>query len=287
MDLSFLPNFDAIFRPRDVDWWSIALTIALLFVVQQILKRIIGRIVTSALKSHKYTNAKERKKRRDTLVSVFHSVSMVIIIVVGIIIILGQFGINVAALIAGLGALGVVIGIAGQDVIKDFLKGTSIILYDQFRVGDIVTVAGFSGVVEQLSLQFTRLRDLDGNVHVIPNGSIDVVTNQSLGFSAVNLNVGVAYNSDIEKVIKVINDVGTKMSKEAAWEPVIMEPIAFLRVDNFGESSIDVKALGRVIPGEQWTVAGEFRRRLKVAFEKNNIEIPFPQMVMHTDKTKN
>lgn len=284
MNLPGLDKIDSFFRPRDIDWWSIVLTIVTLFLIQQIIKRVIGHIVTRALKSHKYTTAKERKKRRDTLVSVFRSVSLVVIIIIGAIMILNQFGINVAAVAAGLGALGVVIGIAGQDLIKDFLKGIAIILFDQFRVGDIVTIAGHSGVVEQLTMQYTRLRDLDGNVHVVPNGSIDVVTNQSLGYSAVNLNVGVAYDSDMDLVIKVVNEVGQKMAKEEAWNQIIMEPIAFLRVDNFGESSIAIKALGRVIPGEQWSVAGDFRRRLKVAFEKAGIEIPFQQVVVRNPK---
>jgi moderate conductance mechanosensitive channel len=281
-----LPDFNKIFDPSDVAWFSIITALVILFIVQQVIHRVIGQLIDRAIRSHKYTTAKERKKRRDTLVSVFSSISTALLVVIAIIVVLNQLGVNIAALIAGFGALGFVLGVAGQDVIKDFLKGLSIIMYDQYRVGDIVTIAGFSGVVESLSLRFTRLRDLDGNVHIVPNSSITVVTNQSLGYSAVNFNVSVAYNTDIDKVTKVINQVGLAMVAEPEWQATITEPIAFLRVDSFRDSSIDIKALGKVIPGEQWAVAGEFRKRLKVAFEKNGIVIPYPQIVVHGNQPK-
>lgn len=287
MDFGIQESLDNLIEPVNTSWATIVLTILSLMLVQQISQRVIGRIVDRAIAQHKYTSAKERKKRRDTIVAVFNSMITVLVIIIGIVVLLHQFGINITALVAGFGALGVVLGVAGQDVIKDFFRGVSIIMYDQYRVGDIVTIAGYSGVVEALSLRFTRLRDLDGNVHIVPNGAVSIVTNQSLGYSSVNLNVGVSYDTDIELVEKVINETGQKMAEEEQWQAVITEPIAFLRVDNFGDSSIKIKALGRVMPGEQWATAGEFRRRLKKSFEKNGIEIPFKQIVIHSnDKPK-
>lgn len=243
---------------------------------------VITELVKRSLKNHRYTSVKERQQRHDTLVATFMTVMTATLIVVALILILVEFGVNFAALLASAGALAVVGGIAGQSILKDLTKGVSIILYNQMRIGDIVTVVDtFSGVVEHFSLRFTRLRDLDGNVHIVPNGEITVITNHSLGYANVNLDLSVSYDSDIDHVIKVINQVGQSMGGEAEWKDIIKTPVEFLRVDSFGDSAVNIKALGEVQPGEQWAVAGEFRKRLKEAFDREGIEIPYPQRVIH------
>ncbi len=260
---------------------TILLIIASVVVARMVSKQFTYKIVDRVMQSHKYPSLKEKRQRRDTLIAVLATLSTVLYIIVGVVLILNELGVNLGALITGLGALGVVIGIAGQSAIKDFLRGMAILFYDQMRVGDIVEIAGRGGQVEEISIFITRLRDLDGYVHVVPNGEINVVTNMSQNHANVNLDVGVAYHSDIDEVERVVNEVGTSMSSDQKWQDLIIEPIQFLRVDSFGDSSVKVKALGKVLPGEQWTVAGEYRRRLKKAFEKQNIEIPFPQRVIH------
>ena len=187
---------------------------------------------------------------------------------------LAELGVNLTAISASLGALGVVLGIAGQSLFKSIFRGMIVIMGNQMRIGDIVAITGVSGVVEQLNLLNTRLRDLDGNLHIVPNGEIIVLTNYSMGFANVNLDVRVSYDTDIDKVIKVINRIGKNMAQEEKWKDIIKTPVEFLRVDSFGESAVNIKALGEVTPGEQWGVAGEFRRRLLVEFAKEGIEIP-------------
>jgi small conductance mechanosensitive channel len=152
---------------------------------------------------------------------------------------------------------------------------------NQYRVGDVVCLGDTCGLVEDITPRITILRDLDGTVHHIPNGEITKASNLSKVFANVNINIGVSYSADLEKVISVINTVGKKLSSDPEWKENIIEPPQFLRVDDFADSAVVVKILGKTEPLKQWDVAGEFRKRIKLAFDKNNIEIPFPQRVVH------
>lgn len=269
---------------------QVSLTILTLLFIQAILHETIGRIVRRAVRNHKYHSRLDEKKREDTLIKIFRTMSAVILWVVGIISILSQLHVNLAALATGAGLFGLIIGIGAQAAIGDFLAGIFIIGENQFRVGDIVTLTAsgkeISGVVEDISIRITRLRDLDGNLHTVRNGLTTIVTNRTFDYANVNVDISVAYESDIDTVERVINEVGAAMAADPEWEDRIKEPIAFLRVDGFEDSAIRVKALGKVQPAAQWDVAGEFRRRVKKAFEKAGVTIPFPQVVVHDSKQK-
>ena len=139
-------------------------------------------------------------------------------------------------------------------------------------------------MVERITVRQTVLRDLDGMVHHIPNGEIKIATNMTMEFSSINLDIGVGYDTDIDKLEQVINDVGIEMQKDKKWREKIIEAPKFERVDGFGDSAINIKILGRTEPMEQWAVTGELRKRLKKAFDKNGIEIPFPQRTIHQTK---
>lgn len=266
----------------DISWLNIALIIVGSMAAVWLMRRAIKHFVRQFMKRHKYTTAKERQKRFDTLVSVFNTIIAILVSAIALALILVQLGVDLAAAAASIGALGVVLGIAGQSLFKSVLRGLVAIMGNQMRIGDIVALGGVSGTVEEISLVNTRLRDLDGTLHIVPNGEITVLTNFSMGFANVNLDVRISYNSDIDKVIKVINKLGQEMASEDHWREIIQKPISFLRVDSFGESGVNIKALGEVVPGEQWATAGEFRKRLLVEFAKNNIEIPLPQRVIKT-----
>ena len=195
--------------------------------------------------------------------------------------ILSEAGMDTAPLIAGAGIIGLAFGFGGQYLIKDLIAGFFIILENQYRIGDVVCFGDTCGLVEKINLRTTILRDLDGTVHHMPNGEIKVASNLSKFFARVNLNIGIAYNSDLEKVIRVVNKVGNQLAEDKNWKEMIIKPLQFLRVDDFGDSAIIIKILGETKPIKQWDVAGEFRKRLKIAFDKNGIEIPFPQRVIH------
>ena len=202
--------------------------------------------------------------------------------------ILSELGVDIGPLLAGAGIAGVALGFGAQSMVEDYLSGMFIILENQFRVGDVVRINNedrISGVVEHITVRQTVLRDLDGMVHHIPNGEIKVATNMTMEYSSINLDVGVGYDTDIDKLEKLVNEVGIELLKDTDWKDKIIEAPKFERVDEFGDSAIIIKILGTTQPMEQWKVTGELRRRLKKAFDKNNIEIPFPQRTIHKAKS--
>jgi moderate conductance mechanosensitive channel len=153
-----------------------------------------------------------------------------------------------------------------------------ILLENQYRRGDVVKIADASGLVEDINLRRTTLRDMDGAVHSVPNGEIRVASNMTKGWSRVNLNIGVSYGTDLDKAIAVANRVGRELAEDPAWSAHILKAPQVLRVDNLGDSAVEIKILGDTRPMQQWSVTGELRLRLKKAFDEENIEIPWPHL---------
>ncbi|MBC7868787.1 mechanosensitive ion channel family protein [Candidatus Saccharibacteria bacterium] len=249
---------------------------------------IVASIVQRVLRPHGLETKADNDKRKDTLRNVFSATARLVIWLVAIATILGVFNFNLGAIATGAGFLGIIIGLGAQATIRDYLAGISILIENQYRVGDIVTLSGgtiggmgTSGLVEEISLRITKLRDLDGTLNIIRNGEASVITNRTYEYSSVVLDVGVAYDSDIDVVEKVMNTVGKAMQKDELLGDKISEPIAFLRVDQFAASSIMIRAVGKVVPAAQWEIAGEYRRRLLKAFTKEGIEIALPQVIVH------
>lgn len=267
---------------------QVLLTLLVTFAIQLILRESIQHIVERIVKGHKHTSRAEEKQREQTLIRVFRTASAVLLWAIAVVVILYQLHVNVAALLTGAGVFGVIVGFGAQNAIKDYLAGVFIIMENQYRVGDIVTLhadgANISGMVDDISLRITKLRDLDGNLHIVQNGSGGVVTNRSFTFANVNVDIGVAYDSDLDKVREVINAVGAEQADQKEWQDEVIEPIAFMRVDAFGDHAVIIKAIGKVQPAKQWDVAGDFRLRLKKAFDKAGITIPLPQVVVHQPK---
>ncbi len=243
------------------------------FALNKFLPPIVRRTVSR-------TGYKESKaaveKRTNTLLSVFKGVGRVFIVIVAIIMVLDEVGIPIAPVLAGFGVAGIAIGFGAQYLIRDLIAGIFIILENQYRVGDVARVADIAGLVEEVTLRKTVLRDLDGIVHHVPNGEIRVASNFTRGFSRVNLNISVGYGTDLDHAISVINRVGKELAEDDNWRKIIKSPPQVLRVDNLGDSGIDIKILGDVEPIRQWDVMGELRLRLKKAFDAEGIEIPWP-----------
>lgn len=254
---------------------------ALIIILSMALMFVLGRLIPTAVKPAVLRKAKEQpeeeiKKKVDTLSGVFVNASQVIIIFMAVFMLLSEIGLNIAPLLAGAGVAGLAIGFGAQSLIKDILNGLFIIMENQYSIGDVVKIADISGLVEDISLRRTVLRDLDGIVHSVPNGEIRVSSNFTREWSRVNLNISVGYGEDLDRVISVINKVGNELSKDPAWAPLILKPPQALRVDNLGDSGIEIKILGDTKPIEQWNVMGELRKRLKRAFDEEGIEIPWP-----------
>jgi small conductance mechanosensitive channel len=228
------------------------------FVLNRFLPRIVRRVVAQT----GYKESKEElEKRTNTLLSIFKGMARVIIIIVVIIMVLDEVGVPIAPVLAGFGIVGVAVGFGAQYLIRDLIAGIFIILENQYRVGDVVKVADIVGLVENITLRKTVLRDLDGIVHHVPNGEIKTASNYTRHFSRVNLNISVGYGTDLDHAISVINSVGKELAEDEKWRKVIKSPPQALRVDNLGDSGIDIKILGDVKPMEQWAVMGELRLR--------------------------
>lgn len=255
------------------------------WLINKFTRIFISKLVQKfVIQTYQIRDGKAREKRTKTLESVLGSALSVIIWLMAGLMVVSEFGINIGPLLAIAGVAGIAFGFGGQYLIRDLISGLFIILEDQYRVGDVACVADTCGLVEDINLRRTILRDLDGVVHYVPNGEIAKASNLSKQFSRVNLNIGISYSSDLEKVIRVVNKVGREIAKDPAWEKDILKPPQFLRVDDFADSAITIKILGDTKPLRQWDVTGELRKRLKIAFDKAGIEIPFPQRVIHKAK---
>jgi len=196
--------------------------------------------------------------------------------IVALFMIISELGINITPALAGLGVAGIAVGFGAQSLVKDLFNGILILLENHYSVGDCVHRAGIDGLGEDITLRRTVLRDLDGTVHSIPNGEISVASNYTKEWSRVNLNISVGYGEDLDRVIEVINRVSKEMAEDPNWAPLILKAPQVLRVDNLGDSGIDIKILGETKPLAQRDVMGELRLRLKKVFDKEGIEIPWP-----------
>jgi len=241
------------------------------------LNKLLPPIVRRSVARTKYKESKEGlEKRTNTLLSIFKGMGRVFIIIVAIMMILDEVGLAITPVLAGFGIAGVALGFGAQYLIRDLIAGIFIVLENQYRVGDVVRVADIGGLVEEITLRKTVLRDLDGIVHHVPNGEIRTASNFTRHFARVNLDVSVGYGTDLDHAISVINRIGNELAKDEKWRKVIKSPPQVLRVNNLGDSGIDIKILGDVKPMEQWAVMGELRLRIKKAFDAEGIEIPWP-----------
>jgi small-conductance mechanosensitive channel len=220
------------------------------------------------------------ERRMKTLETLADRMVATVIAVIAVLMILSKFKVDIGPAIAGLGVVGIAVGFGAQTLVRDWLAGIFIVIENQYSVGDVVSIAGVGGAVEGFSLRRTILRDLDGTVHTVPNGQIVVASNMTRGWARVNLNVSVAYDTDIDRAIAVIERVGAELKADPDWTDKVVDPPTVLRVDALGESSVDLKVLGKVLPAEQWGVTGELRKRILAAFAREGIEIPFPQRVV-------
>ncbi|MBI3746685.1 MAG: mechanosensitive ion channel [Chloroflexi bacterium] len=246
--------------------------------VRGIVKALMDREATEG--TAKELSAVELKKRMDTLDQLGANVLRFFIVVIVSLMILQRVGLEIGPAIAGLGVVGVAVGFGAQSLVKDYLNGALILIENQFSKGDVIRIAGVAGSVEDFSLRRTTVRDLDGVVHTVPNGEISVASNLTRVWSRINQDVTVAYGTDIDKAIEVVDAAGREMASDPAWKRRVLETPRVDRVAALGEYGVTLKILGTVRATEQWAAAGELRKRLLVAFKANGIEIPRPQRVV-------
>lgn len=205
----------------------------------------------------------------------------VAIAVFGLYMLLENFGINVAPLLAGAGIVGLAFGFGGQYLIRDVINGVFILMEGQYRINDVVKIGEFSGLVEGLNLRHTMLRDLEGRVIYIPNGEIKAVINFTKGYSQALFDIGVAYKENVDDVMAVMKDVAKGMRDDAYFGKLILDDMEMLGVDAFTDSAVILKCRMKTLPIKQWEVAREYRRRLKNTFDELKVEIPFPHRTLY------
>lgn len=275
---------DELFTTRTA---AVLAIIVAAYIAQKIIMAIIANVIRKTVRLHHKTADAIEEKREKTLTDIIGTALKFAIWLMATLMVLQELGVNIAPLLAGAGVVGIALGFGAQSLVQDAFRGLFIIFENQYRVGDVVQINGdLAGVVEKITLRATVLRDLDGNVHHISNGNINTATNMTMEFANVNIDIGVSYDSDLGHVEKVINEAGEAMAKDDEWKNAIIDPPSFLRVDSFDDSAITVKILGKTTADMRWGVAGEYRKRLKKAFDDNDIEIPFPQIVIHNPRSK-
>jgi len=263
----------------------IAIILAVGGILWFLIRRLLPPVVRRTMVRTRGESKRGLEKRTDTVVGVLTGAGRIIIGIVVILMILSEVGVPIGPMLAGFGVVGIAVGFGAQYLVRDLIAGLFILWENQYRVGDVARVADVAGLVEQVTLRKTVLRDLDGIVHHIPNGEIRVASNYTRHFSRVNLDVSVAYGTDLDHAIIVINRVGQELAADDNWRERIVTPPQVLRVSNFGSSGIDIKILGDVKPSEQWAVMGELRLRLKRAFDTEGIEIPWPHTKVYFGNT--
>jgi small conductance mechanosensitive channel len=215
----------------------------------------------------------ERDKRITTVVRAIKHVLSVILLMVIVMLVLAEFGLSIAPLLGAAGVAGIAVGLAAQGLAKDFIRGFSLLLDDQIRVGDAVEIAGKSGLVEEVTTRSITLRDYEGTVHFVPAGEIRTVTNRSYGFAYAAFDVGIASDADLERAMQVMREVAEELHADPKFRRQIVEPIEIAGVDQWAESSAVIKARIKVAPGAQGGVRREMLRRLKLRFDRDNMKL--------------
>ncbi len=265
-----------------------ALRIGLIIVAAWVLAGVLQRGIRAfRIRVAARMEDRESAKRAETLGRVFRYLVVVVISLVAGMLVLGELGISVAPILGAAGVVGLAIGFGAQSLVKDYFTGFFLLLENQISTGDIVWLSSdHSGLVEEVTLRFVRLRDYEGRVHFVPNGQISSVINLTRGWSFAVMDIGVAYRENVDEVIALIKTTAAEMKAEPEHAERILEDLEMAGVDNWGDSAVMIKCRFKVVPMQQWAVKREFLRRLKVAFDAAGVEIPFPHLTIYAGQDK-
>lgn len=244
----------------------------------------IVRIVAVAVKRFEHDvnfgtglDALERAKRARTLGTVLTNITSIVVLLIAVLMILNEFNVNIAPAVTGAGIVGVALGFGAQTLVRDFIGGFFLLLENQIRVGDVAAINGVGGLVEEISLRTTVLRDEEGTVHVFPNGAISTLANRSMNFSYYVVNLPLAYGQDPDEAAVVMSEIAAALQQEDAYKAFILDPLEVIGVDAFEEHAIRLKVRIKTAPQKQWFVGRELRRRILKGLESRGIEMWTPQ----------
>jgi len=251
--------------------------IVVLLAVNRSIKRWSSRVEMRYTDSDDHSD-RERGQRLVTLTSVMQMLLKLVVWTIVILTVMGIWGIPMSPFIAVAATIGIAVGFGAQDLVKDVIAGFFILVEDQFGIGDVVTIAGVSGTVEAIKLRTTVLRDLNGNAHHVPNGQIGVASNLTPDYARVVADIGVSYDTDVDRAIEVIADEMSRLANDPDWAPDFLEPPTMLGVNKLDESAVVVRVLATVITEQRWAIKREFLRRIKNRLDAEGIEIPYNYM---------
>ena len=254
--------------------------IGLLRLLSFIVKRL-KKAATRRVHLNENIDDAEGQKRIETLTGIILGIGKIFLWTIFILIMLSKFNINIGPILASAGIVGLAVGFGAQELVRDFISGFFILLEDQIRTGDVAIINGTPGTVEKIEMRTTTLRDASGVVHIFQNGKINTMSNMTKGWSAIVVDIGIAYKEDTDHVNEVLKQVGDELMKDNAWETTLLG-VDLWGVDAFADSSVILKVKLTTKSGQQWAASREFRRRVKKAFDAQNIEIPFPQISINT-----
>jgi small conductance mechanosensitive channel len=242
--------------------------------------RLIARRIELAVDDGDDSTLTEAEQRGRTISELLRSVGRILFLVLGLMLTLNVF-MDIGPILAGAGILGLAVSFGAQSLVKDIISGFFFLIESQFAVGDVIEVAGKSGVVERMTLRVVMLRDSHGTLHMVPNGQINVVSNMTRKWSRAVVDVGVSYGTDVDRAIEIFGDEADRLAHDPEWSPLFDGPPEVIGVNDLGDSQVTIRTLLKTHAGKQWAVGREFRRRIKNRLDKESIEIPFPQRTMH------
>ena len=250
-----------------------------MIVIRKLLQKLEGQLLRQGQAAEEPPT--EATKRVETLIRLVRQACTLALWVTVILIILKEIGVEIGPILASAGILGLAVGFGAQNLVRDIISGFFFILENQVRVGDVAIVNGTGGLVEQINFRTIVLRDLAGVVHIFPNGAVTTMSNMTKEWSAYVFDIGVAYKENTDRVIEEIRKVGEEMKKDQVLGPLMLDLPEIFGVDKFDDSAVIIKGRIRTRPISQWQVGREFLRRVKLAFDANGIEIPFPHRTFY------
>lgn len=267
----------------DLNFLGKIIAIALIFFAIKMILRLVNKIIDRTLKDKDDIPHFMSNKRANTIGIILKKVVRYTLYFVGLLMVLEMFGIRTTSILATAGVGGLAIGFGAQSLVKDVITGFFILLEDQYAIGDYVQISTYEGVVEELGMRVTKLRDFSGELHIIPNGEIHVVTNRTRGSMRALVTIEIAYEEDIDRAIKVIERV-SKSIKDA--NEFIIDGPTVQGVIALSSSGVEIRVVAKTIAMEQWSVERDLRKKIKEAFDRENIEIPYPKMVLYKGEDK-
>lgn len=261
----------------------IFLIVGVAYFLNRLSKKLITRL-RDHLIGHADSNIEEIK-RMNTLSMVLRYIVTTVILAITVVEILHELGISIAPVLAAAGVVGVAVGFGAQSLVKDYFNGFFLLLENQIRKDDVVEIADKAGLVEEITLRYIKMRDYEGNVHYVPNGQITTVTNRSRDFAYAVMDIRVGYDENIAKVMQIMHEVGASIMQDTQLQDKVLDKLDIAGVDNLAESAVIIRCRMKVRPLEQWTIKREYLKRIKNAFDAQQIEIPFPHLTVYQGPT--